>query len=344
MGSSAAVHELVACVLRGRPPDGETWRRAFEAPPPIWHRVLGFEGCAPQLDWALREQSLADRMPVALREMLRNATSTALRLGLIAHSQLAEIAAIASASNIRVMALKGAAQLLGGRIPAARSISDIDLLVHPEDADRLHALLRENLRYASSGQGYEHHLPVLDRRGSLSIDLHVQLADAPSDLDRAMWSATRVVNAGAHPIELPSETNMVLHTLEHGITLNWMGRYRLRDVLDIASLYTAAVSHEAVQSYVARSGAEEACEILLSAAHALEPRVPRFRGDAWSTIRRVARVRLALAALPSSPRVAERCFRYGGLVAEASPRSMIRAGRLAMRRLVAVCAHAVANA
>ena len=287
---------------------------------------------------------MIDAVPIPIREMLRRSTSTALRLGLLAHAQLAEIAALAGAAGIRVIALKGAAHLLAGQAPGVRSISDIDLLVMPDDATRFHEMLRTTLHYVSAGRAYPHHLPVLVRPGSLSIDLHVRLSDTPGALDRAIWSGTRMVPAGGHSIELPSSTNMVLHTLEHGLALNWMGRYRLRDVLDVASLYTVAVSHGAVRSYVARSEARSACETLLSAAHELEPRVPVMRRDAWRTIRRVARVRLALATLPNDPRVAERFFRYGGLVAEGSPRSMVRASRAAMDRLATACRHAIANA
>ena len=337
MGHSGAVHDFAASVLLGHRIGAELRRRAHDAPLAVWTRVLGFEGCAPQLDRRLREQQLTDDVPAPVRTMLRAATAASLRLGLLTHVQLAEIAALAYAAGIRVIALKGAAQLAGGQLPGMRSISDIDLLAMPHDAPALHALLCARLRYRAVGRGYAHHLPVLERPGSLSIDLHVQLAGAPSELDRAMWIDTRTVVAGQHPIELPSATNMVLHVLEHGLMLNWMGRYRLRDVLDIAHLYTTDVSGDAVRAYVAHSAARRACETLLSAAHELEPRVPIHRADAWSVIRRVARVRLALAALPTDPRVAERVFRYGGLVAEGSLQSLIRAGQAGARRLAMAC-------
>jgi hypothetical protein len=344
MGPSGAVHDFVASVLCGQPASAALRRRALDAPTPTWNRVLGFEGCAPQLDRKLREQPVIDEAPAELRAALRAATAAALRFGLMTHAQLAEIATLAHAAGVRVMALKGAAQLAAGQLPGLRSISDIDLLVMPDDAARFHDLLCTTLRYRAAGRSYAHHLPTLERAGSLSIDLHVQLADAPGALDRTIWNDTRTVMAGQHPMELPSSTNMVLHVLEHGLLLNWMGRYRLRDVLDVASLYTAAVSDDVVRSYVAHSAARRACETLLSAAHAIEPRVPFTRPGAWRTIRRVARGRLALAALPTDPRVAERAFRYGGLLAEGSLSSMVRATRAAASRVAAACAHAIAHA
>ena len=337
MSRSGAVFDVIASVIRGLPVDAAQWSRAGAAPLTTWQRVLGFEGCAPQFDRALRSRGLMAAVPAEVRQMLRESTAAALRLGLVAHGQLGEIAALASRHGIRVLAVKGAAQLLGGQVPGARSLSDIDLLVRPADGERFHALLVGELGYRSDGPTYPHHLPVLERTASLNIDVHVRLSDVATVLDDAMWTDTRIVEVeGGSALELPSPTNMVLHVLEHGLRLNWMGRYRLRDILDVAALYTEDVSDTAVRAYVARSDARRACEILLSAAHSLEPRVPMSCAAPWRTLRRVSRTRLAAASLPRDPRAAERCFRYAGLVAEGSAASMLRAGRNAVRRLASV--------
>jgi hypothetical protein len=332
---ASAVHDVVVAILRGQPVDPRRAAHAFRAPLAGWHRMLGVEGCAPQLDHCLRTSGLRREAPDGLRRLLRDATVASLKHGVLAHRQLADIAALARRSGIRVIALKGAAQLLDGQSPGARSISDIDLLVAPADAMRFHELLGTELGYSSSGPAYPHHLPVLERSGALSIDLHVQLTDVATPLDAAVRHETRTVMIGGNPMEIPSATNMVLHVLDHGIALNWMGRYRLRDVLDIATLYTTSVSDDAVRAHVARSRARGACETLLSAAHALVPRVPRYTATGWRTIRRVGRARLALAMLPQDPRMAERFFRYGGVAAEGSPRTMLRAGRTLVRHLAA---------
>jgi hypothetical protein len=334
MGPSGAVYDLLVAALHSAPLDRGVLRRASAVPLPIWGRVLGFEGCAPQIDVRLRARGDDRALPEAVRRLLRDATASSVRLGLLAYRQLTELAALTAGSGIRIMVLKGAAQLLGGLTPGSRSISDIDVLVMPGDATRLRALLLSELGYASAGLTYPHHLPVLTRQGSLNIDLHVRLSDVPVTLDDAIWNETRLVTAGEHRLELPSSTNMVLHALEHGLGLNWMGRYRLRDVLDVMALCTDDVSTDEVRRYASRHSARVACETLLSAAHELEPRVPGFRVGAWRTIRRVSRTRLALATLPKNPRVAERWFRYAGLLAEGSPSSLVRAGRSAVGRLV----------
>lgn len=335
MVHTRAIHDVVVGVLRGDRIDPHQARLAFRAPLPIWRRVLGFEGCGAQLDHRLRTRGLSRELPDPLRRLLRDATASALRLGMLAHQQLAEVAALAQRSGVRVLALKGGAQLLDGHPAATRSIADIDLLVAPADGVRFHELLANELRYSTTGPAYPHHLPVLERAGSLNIDLHVRLSDVAIPLDTAIWAGTRQAAVGGHTIELPSATNMVLHVLEHGVGLNWMGRYRLRDVLDIATLYSADVSDNEIRSYAAQSRGRAACETLLSAAHHLEPRVPRSRATAWRTIRRVSRTRLALAVLPRDPRVAERVFRYAGVVAEGSPRTILRAGRVLARHLAA---------
>ena len=334
MARSGAIHDFVAGVLRGDASVARVDHPALAAPLHHWRRVLGFEGCAVRFDRALRRARLAQLLPEPVRALLRDAAATAVRHGLLAHRQLDEIDRLAAAHCVRVLALKGAARLLAGEPPGTRSLSDIDLLVAPEDAGRVHALLCDALGYESTGPAQPHHLPVLRRPGALDIDLHFRLSRETTALDRTIWQDARWRGTGEAGLGIPSATAMVLHALEHGTTLNWMGRYRLRDILDVASLFGADVSTDAVRAHVAASGARRALETLLSAAHTLEPRVPRYRARAWDTVRRVSRARLALAMLPRDARVAERCFRYAGVLAEGSPRSMLRAGMANARRLV----------
>ena len=337
IAASRAIHDVLTSAARGLPIDPSVGDRALGAPDVSWRRVLGYEGCAVQIDQPLRASSLGASLPSSVRSLLRTAREDALRLGVLAHRQLGEISALAQAEGIRLLVLKGAAQLLAGH-PGTRSMADIDLLLLPEDGVRFHELLMTTLGYASSGPAYPHHLAVLRRAGSLNIDVHTRLSDAPGPLDAAIWSGTRAVMVGRHGLRIPSATSMVLHVVEHGVRLNWMGRYRLRDVLDLATLYTADVSTDAVHEYTAQGTDRAACETLLSAAHEIEPRVPRYHAHAWRTIRRVSRTRLALASLARDSRVSERCFRYAGVAAEGSPRTMLRAGRMLVRNLAAAVA------
>ena len=340
MGS--AIYDFVTDVLRGRPTRATVRRRAFAEPIARWQRVLGFDGCAVQFDRALLRAGLSAEAPTRLRVLLRTATNDSLRHGLLVHRQLAEAAALCAREGIRVMALKGAARLLAGELPGTRSIADIDLLAAPADAPRLHALLQRELGYAVDGAAYPHHLAGLTRPGSLGIEVHVRLTPTPLPLDAAIWDRTRAVATGAGRVDIPSPTGLLLHTLEHAVRVNWTARYRLRDIIDVAALFTDDVDQERVLAHVAASDCRPAMRTLLAAARELQPEIPVAAPGAWRTVRRVGRARLALAMLPRTPLVAERWFRYVGVVAEGSPRIIGRLGLDLARRLATRAAAAFA--
>lgn len=323
---SVAVHDLVSDLLRHRMPPPAARRRAFAAPLHIWKRVLGFEGCAVQADHAFIAAGIAHEVPEDVARLVRAETARALRHGVLVQRQLAPVAEVAAREGIRVLALKGAARLLAGEAAGTRSIADIDLLVAPRDAAHLHATLVRDLAYTSEAVGAPHHLPGLTRAGHLGIEIHHRLSPDATALDASIHADAKAVRAGAADIFIPSPTAMLLHTLEHAIGVNWTGRYRLRDIRDVADLFTDDVAIAEAERYVRASPARSALETLISAAHEMEPRAPLMRARAWSTVRRVSRTRIALAALPRTPLVAERCFRYAGVVAEGSPRTIWRAG------------------
>ena len=323
---SLAVWDLASAVLRGRVPTPTLRRRGFGAPVSVWRRVLGFEGCAVQFDHALVAAGIASEVPDGLRMFLREETSRALRHGLLVHRQLPAVAALAAEHGIRLVALKGAARLLAGEAAGMRAIADIDLLAGADDAGRLHALIRSKLGYDIEGDAAPHHLAGLVRAGHLGIEVHHRLSPDATPIDASIFTDARTVLVAGSPIEVPAPTAMLLHALEHAIGVNWTGRYRLRDICDVAALCSADVSLEALGSYVRSSPSRAALEIVLSAAHDIEPRVPRTRPNAWRSVRRISRTRIALAARPASARVAERFFRYAGVLAEGSPRTIWRAG------------------
>ncbi|MFL5561982.1 MAG: nucleotidyltransferase family protein [Gemmatimonadaceae bacterium] len=343
MGSTI-VYELVARVVRGTACDARLRKRAFAAPLDCWRRVLGFDGCAVQFDRALQRSGLASETPLALRRFLREETGVALQRALLVHTQLAEVAALCAANGIGVMALKGAARLLTGELPGMRSIADIDLLADPRDAERLHALLQRELRYTLGGNAYPHHLAGLTRPGSLGIELHHRLTPTPLPLDALVWQDARAVVAGTDRIAAPSPTMLLLHTLEHAARVNWTARYRLRDVLDVAVLSAAEIDREFVEKYVAASDCRAPMQALLAAGGAVAGSGTANDGArGWRLVRRVGRARIALAGWPRAPRVAERFFRYAGVAAEGSPRTICRAGLdLARRALVGGRAAALA--
>ena len=333
MAHSLDVYELASAVVRGLTVTSAQRRRAFAAPLETWIRVLSLEGCTVQFERRLQRAGLMAEAPPPLSRFLRDATGQSLGRSVIAHAQLAAIAALAERFGIRVLALKGAARLLSGALGADRAIADIDLLALPADASRLHALLQSEAGYMPSGPAQSHHLAPLARPGALPVEIHLRVTGKPLPLDHAMFTATRRVIVDGSMLELPSPTNMLLHALEHATTLNWMSRYRLRDVLDVAACATPEVDGSAVESYVRRSAQRAALETLLSAAHDIARSIPCARPNAWRTIRRVSRTRLRFtAAVRTGPR-ADRLFRYLGVLAEGSPAALGRAALTGVRWL-----------
>jgi hypothetical protein len=328
---SLAVHDLVSDTLRGCSTAEGPRSIAFAAPLDVWRRVLAFEGCAVQFERALQRSGLMREAPVQLRRFLLDETGASLRHAVVVHEQLAAIGALATRHGIRVLVLKGAARLLAAGLGGTRSIADIDLLVSRRDATHLHRLLQVEQGYAVSGAAQSHHLAPLVRSRCLSVEIHFRLTDAELPLDAAIWRDTRQVRAGTVALEIPSPTSMLLHTLEHATTLNWMSRYRLRDILDVAGCFTAEVSIALVDAYVRQSPRRTALETILSAARDVEPRIPDWRPNTWRTVRRISRARIAIAVSSGNRVIAERLFRYVGVLAEGSPRTVSRAGLTAAR-------------
>jgi len=330
---SLAIYDLVSDMLRKRQISALQRRTAFAAPVDAWMRLLTFEGCAVQFERALQATVLMREASPTLRRHLRDATGASLRHAVIAHEQLAAIGALAARQGIRVLVLKGAARLLGGALGGTRSIADIDVLVSPNDAQCLHRLLQTEHGHAACGPAQAHHLAPLGRPGSLTIEIHSRLTADALPLDSAIWRDTTPVSLGGATLEIPSATNLLLHTLEHAIALNWMTRYRLRDILDVAACFTSDVTSAVVNDYVCTHRQRAALETILSAAHDIQALIPLRRANAWMTVRRVSRARLALAGRSTNRHVAERLFRYVGVVAESSPATMARAAFGAARWL-----------
>ena len=276
---AAAVYDIISAAVRERsvpdigPSDVATWER-----------VLCIEACGPWLEWACRRNPTVARAMEPARHILRVQSEAAVAHALSAGAQLAEMAALTPSLG-RVVVLKGAARLLSGEPAGRRTLADIDLLVeHPTG---WHRALQRDLGYRPDDTGTPgRHLPALVREGSLAVEIHTRLSDGGSGLDTMIWRDTRAPVPG---LEIPSAVALARHTLEHATLVHRTLRYRLRDVLDIATV-CQDVNTDAL------SGMGRAAETLLAAAG--------VRGNAdraWRTVRRVALARLAV---PATPRVA----------------------------------------
>ena len=285
-----AVYELCVAALTGEAPASAVRFDAAAASLEWWERVLDIEGCGPTVATQLRGTSALDALPEPVRSLLAFQASASFQNSLSEMPQLAAIAGVARQAGIAVLVLKGAARLLAGE-PGVRRMADLDLLTAAGDAPALHAMLMSQLGYASADFGSARHLPALDREGRLSVEIHTQLRSEPTPLDATIWMAPRRIVLGDEVLLIPSATNLLLHTLEHAVIVHTALRYRLRDLLDVAAIWTPEVDGALVLHHVDRSDHQRQFETLLSAAHTLAPLVPCPRPDAWRVIRRVARAR-----------------------------------------------------
>ena len=317
MGADA-VWDLAAHSLRGRPPGEAARRAAWAASALAWRRLLDIERCGPALDRALARLGLMDEAPPPVRALLRESSAAALRAGLRAHAQLVELPG-AMPPGSGTLVLKGGARLLLGEPPGTRPIADLDLLAPGKAAARALAASLATLGYVSRGADLAHHLAPLVRPDALPLELHHRAGPHATRLDHVLRGDARRVDVGdGRALLVPSATAMVMHALVHACELEWEIPWRLRAVLDVASLWSDEVDAPAVLSLVRASHSRVAMEILLSAAAQLDVRIPVLRRDAWRAIRRVGRVRLAAASLVESPAMASRLMRYAGVAATGS--------------------------
>lgn len=326
--AASAIYEGMAATLLGRSVPRELRDAALAAPLRAWNRALAIEGCALPLGRILARRAALSDVPLVVHGLLRQAASQALTGSLALHTQLPPVVALARRDGIRVIALKGAARLISG-MAAERVIADIDLLVAEDAAEHLAGRMRAELGYARKGGPQPHHLAPLALRGGLTVELHTRLGHERSWLDGWLRSHTRTLALHGIPVEVPSPTALALHTLDHASALNWAFRYRLRDVLDTASACGPEVDIEVIRAWAARSAERDAIETLLAAAAELAPRLRPFhptreRTAAWQRIRRVGRARARAAAIPNGTLTAQRAMRYAGVLAEGSPRLIVR--------------------
>ena len=318
----------MAAVLAGENPSTKVVDNACDASPDRWRRALVIEGCAVQLERALRASRCTYPLPTGLQRFLRDAAAHAVRQSLTVPAQVAEIGDIARRLGIRLMVLKGTARLLAGTMPGGRSISDIDLLAAPRDAGALHASLRERLGYQPNAASPEHHLPALTRPGALPIEVHIQLGPRPAALDARIWCDAQAV--AGWDVLIPSPIGALLHALDHGALVHWALRYRLRDLLDVAGAWTSDVDSNEIAHHIRAHRARAVLMTMLGGARRFAPGIPFGRRGARRTVRRVAWARHSLAAWVRNPARAESLCIAAGVLAEASPRALLRPVQLAL--------------
>lgn len=156
--------------------------------------------------------------------------------------QARRVLAVLAAEGLRVAPLKGADALLTGRYPdpAARTMTDVDLLVDAADARRAAAVLADlGYREAADAPPNDHQLPAVLAPGRAgSIELHTSLAAArwagvlpPAGvLDAA---AVAPDGTGLRLGRTHSLTHLVLHAQLHD-EAHLLGRLALRSLHETA--------------------------------------------------------------------------------------------------------------
>ena len=142
--------------------------------------------------------------------------------------QLERIAERFAAAGVPLMALKGAALLLTVyRRPQDRPMSDLDLMVRPEDADRAVELLTELgcqpgrplVRRDFFPRFYYETEFFAGRSFPLRIDLHVRpfrpLRYARTVPNEAFWDDAQPVQVGRAEVLIPSAADMLIHLAAH---------------------------------------------------------------------------------------------------------------------------------
>jgi putative nucleotidyltransferase-like protein len=291
---AASVYDVLSSAVRDVPLREDRVAKAHAAAPRVWERALQLEACGPWLDRVRRANPLVAAAVRPVDTVLRAHGQLAVSQGLVAYGQLAELAAVAQRLGVRVLALKGAARLLGGEAPGRRTLSDIDVLPEAGGATALFdALVRECGYTIDSAITPGRHRPMLVRAGGVPVEIHERLTDAGSSVDARIWDGATPVALGGSTLAIPTPTARVMHTLQHGLVVHRTVRYRLRDVTDVKTVWaTAGVDHDAVRQWVAKEPYASAAGTLLAAAGVMPYAVRAER--AWATVRRVAIARLAV--------------------------------------------------
>jgi hypothetical protein len=220
-----------------------------------WPRLLELsviEGAQPVLGRRLRESSaqIPDDVAPALEYIERAASFRQRYL----ESRMIDALRLMSAASIPVVLLKGAA-LVNTTYASFqdRPMSDVDLLVRPEQAERANALLCEAGWARHYDRGFDgfyetmHHLPpLIDARApSLTVGLEVHTAIIQRDRDpfafssEQMWDAARVADGLPSGTLVPSVVHRLFHCCLHFAWSHKLSKGAWRTFRDVSAMIRA---------------------------------------------------------------------------------------------------------
>jgi len=247
--------ESAVVALTAAGPTGEPALLSLLAQPLDWDKVVNL---------ATRERAIG---PVA-RELRRIGAKTVPkpvlerlgRMGLVTefqlaslHERLGRLLALLAQHNIEALLLKGAGLAYTAYSSLEeRPMGDIDLLVHPDDAERAWTLAvehgwmrRKDVAAERSYEDHQHLSPLEDADGmQIGLEIHIALftQQAPFALPAAeLWKRARKITIASAPALVPSAENQLVHAALHFAWSHEMtfGTWRtLRDVERIIATNT----------------------------------------------------------------------------------------------------------
>jgi len=170
--------------------------------------------------------AIATRAGVAAEPAARAAYRSTLARNLLLGAALDEALGALVDAGVAVQPAKGAlfVELLYEGDAGARPMSDLDLLVRPEDLERAHGVMME-LGYTWPGAGrarfmprYTHHRQF--QRGRVLVELHFRLVhELAVDADcRAFFHETREIRFRGRRLQVARDELLLYHTLLHAAT------------------------------------------------------------------------------------------------------------------------------
>lgn len=197
------------------------------SPPPevgaaAWDLFLYWERCGVLLRHSLTESG-TELAPQAAR-VLDERVIAELRRILSSRAQMKRVARIAGELGMEVVVLKGTADVARGM---DLFVMDVDVLVRPEDVDRLGAALDEDGFEVSGGGGHYHLAPRRDPH-SLQVEVHRAVSgfDDPADIP---WDRLQPLE-GYEPLVGFDPADHAWTSIGQAVRIHPDRRQRLRDL------------------------------------------------------------------------------------------------------------------
>lgn len=216
-------------------------------------------------------------VPADIQRQWRESYQRAAMRALRQKSAMARIGKAFGIHGIEAAALKGGAFVWsGGFDPALRPMRDLDLLIRPEDAERVVEVLA-SLGFSGTGQPHDHgakHLPPLSD-GAVTIEPHLHVFDT-YDAAAAEREAEFIGRAWrrAGPAAVPglsafSPSDTLLHLILHAVLDHQFNNGPLL-LADMAALVaTGQVDWAVLWDEAERLDAVRACQLALGVGQAL---------------------------------------------------------------------------